>query len=145
MSKVEAFLSPTEEQEIIKAIRTAEGSTSGEIRIHMENSCTIGVQQRARQVFHMLKMDTTKLANGVLIYVAVVDKKFAIYGDVGINKVVVPDFWESTKNTIQKHFRTHNFKQGLIDGVLLVGQQLQAYFPWDAADDNELSDEISKG
>lgn len=145
MSKVEAFLSPAEEQEIVSAIRTAEQSTSGEIRIHMENSCTIDVQQRAHQVFHLLKMDNTKLANGVLIYVAVVDKKFAIYGDVGINKVVTHDFWESTKNTIQDHFRTRNFKQGLIDGVLLAGQQLRVYFPLDADDDNELPDEISKG
>ena len=36
MSKVEDFLSKKEEEEIVEAIRKAEKSTSGEIRVHIE-------------------------------------------------------------------------------------------------------------
>ena len=145
MSNVEAFLSADEEQEIIKAIRTAEQNTSGEIRIHIEKSSKSDAFDRAMEVFHYLKMDNTKQQNGVLIYVAVEDKTFVIYGDKGINEVVPSGFWDSTKDIIQSHFKQGKFKQGLIEGVLKAGQQLETHFPWIHGDKNELSDDISKG
>ena len=145
MSKIEDFLSEEEEQEIVKAIRVAEQNTSGEIRIHIEKATQIDALNRAMEVFHFLKMDNTKLQNGVLIYVAVEDKTFVIYGDKGINDVVSNDFWDTTKDVIQLHFKTGNFKQGLIEGVLKAGTALETYFPWEHNDNNELSNEISKG
>jgi uncharacterized membrane protein len=89
-------------------------------------------------------MDNTKLQNGVLIYVALNNKSFAIYGDKGINQVVESDFWDCTKNTIQEHFKNGDFKKGLIEGVLNAGKQLQKYFPWEQLNSDELSNEISK-
>jgi len=145
MSKIEDFLSEEEEQEIVKAIRIAEQNTSGEIRIHIEKSTQIDAFNRAMDVFHFLKMDNTKLQNGVLIYVAVEDKNFVIYGDKGINDVVSNDFWDTTKDVMQSHFKTGKFKQGLIEGVLKAGKALETYFPWKQDDTNELSNEISKG
>ncbi len=145
MSKVEDFLSKKEEQEIIEAIRIAELNTSGEIRVHLEKTSKTDAFNRALEVFHYLKMDNTKEQNGVLIYVAVKDKTFVIYGDKGINDVVPEDFWDSTKNIIQSHFKSGNFKQGLVDGILKAGKELEKHFPWEKGDINELSDEISKG
>lgn len=145
MSKVEDFLSKKEEEEVVEAIRVAEKSTSGEIRVHIEK--THGDQdifERAMEVFHLLKMDNTKLDNGVLIYVAVEDRDFVIYGDKGINDVVPPDFWESTKDAIVAQFKAGNFKQGLIDGILKAGGQLQTHFPWSEDNRNELPNNISK-
>jgi uncharacterized membrane protein len=44
------------------------------------------------------------------------------------------------------HFKSGDFKQGLIDGILEAGQQLKKYFPFDEQSDNdELTNEISKG
>lgn len=145
MSKVEAFLSPKEEQEIISAIRIAEKNTSGEIRVHIESTTEKDHNERALEVFYLLKMDNTKDANAVLLYVAVKDKKFVIYGDKGINKVVPKNFWNATKETIQNHFKQGNFKQGIVDGILTAGEELQAHFPWQTDDEDELSNEISKG
>jgi uncharacterized membrane protein len=145
MSKVEEFLTKEEEKEIVEAIRIAEQNTSGEIRIHIEASSQKEHFERALEVFHLLKMYNTKDENGVLIYVAVLDKKFVIYGDKGINKVVPKDFWNATKNTMQHHFKKGNFKQGIVDGVLKAGEELKAHFPWQIDDENELSNEISKG
>ena len=90
-------------------------------------------------------MHNTKDRNGVLIYVAVEDKSFVIYGDKGINDVVPKDFWNSTKEVMQSHFKSANFKQGLIDGIIKSGEQLAKYFPWEHDDADELSNEISKG
>ena len=145
MSKVEAFLTKEEEEEIITAIRTAEKNTSGEIRIHMESSTKKVHYERALEVFQLLEMHNTKDANAVLIYVAVDDKKFVIYGDTGINNVVPKDFWDTTKDVMQNHFKTGNFKQGLVDGILKAGEELRDHFPYQKDDENELSNEISKG
>ncbi|MBJ6369092.1 TPM domain-containing protein [Snuella sedimenti] len=146
MSKIEDFLSKKDEQAIVDAIRDAEKNTSGEIRIHIEKtSNNKDVFDRAMAVFHELKMDNTKLQNGVLIYVAVEDKTFVIYGDKGINDLVPDNFWDSTKDLMLSHFKTGHFKEGLIAGILKAGEQLQTFFPWQNDDIDELSNEISKG
>ena len=145
MSKVEEFLTKEEEQEIVNAIQTAEKNTSGEIRIHIEKTTSKDTFDRALEVFHLLQMNKTKLKNGVLIYLAVEDKSFVICGDEGINDVVENDFWDCTKDAMVAHFKTGNFKQGLIDGILRAGEQLRTYFPYEEGDENELSNEISKG
>ena len=90
-------------------------------------------------------MEKTKERNGVIIYVAVKSKHFAIYGDKGIHDIVGNDFWNSTKDVMANHFKNGNFKQGLIDGILKAGEQLKSHFPHQDDDTNELSNEISKG
>ena len=145
MSKVEEFLSAKEEEEVVEAIRMAEKATSGEIRVHIEKSHgELDIFERAMEVFHLLKMDNTKQENGVLIYVAIDDRDFVIYGDKGINEVVPTDFWESTKDAIVAQFKAGNYKQGLIDGILKAGEQLNKHFPWSEDNTNELSNTISK-
>ena len=145
MSKVEDFLTKEEEQAIVEAIRMAEKNISGEIRVHIEKTTSKVPFDRALEVFQELKMNETQLQNGVLIYLAVADKKFVICGDKGINDLVADDFWDTTKEVMKNHFKNGNFKQGLIDGILMTGEQLKKHFPWSADDTNELSNEISKG
>lgn len=144
MAEVKRFLSKADEEEIVNSIREAEKKTSGEIRVHIEKTCETDPFDRALEVFHQLKMDNTKLQNGVLIYLAIEDRNFVILGDKGINEVVSTNFWETTKDLMLSHFKKGNFKQGLIDGILMAGKQLQDHFPWDADDKNELSDDISR-
>lgn len=145
MSQVEDFLSVKEEEEIVEAIRQAELNTSGEIRVHIEKTTELTHYNRALEVFRMLKMFNTKLQNAVLLYIAVEDHKFVIYGDKGIDAVVPENFWDATKNVIQNQFKSGNFKQGIVDGVLKVGEELKAHFPWDENDVDELPNEVSKG
>ncbi|WP_333600654.1 TPM domain-containing protein [Flavobacterium sp.] len=145
MSKVEEFLTAEEEQAIVAAIGQAEKNTSGEIRVHIEKETSMAPLERAVEVFHQLQMENTQERNGVVIYVAVKSKQFAIYGDKGINEKVDNTFWDSTKDIMLGHFKNGNFKQGLIDGILQAGEQLKTHFPYQDDDTNELSNEISKG
>ncbi len=145
MSKVEDFLSKEEEQEIVEAIRVAEKNTSGEIRVHIEKTTSKVPFDRALEVFYELKMNETQLQNGVLFYFAIEDQSFAICGDKGINDVVAADFWDCTKDRMVEQFKSGNFKQGIVDGILNAGEQLKKNFPWSEGDANELSNEISKG
>ena len=144
MAAIEEFLNPKQEEEVVKAIQEAEKRTSGEIRVHIEKTARKEIWDRAMEVFHLLKMDNTRDRNGVLIYVAIEDRQFIIYGDRGINAVVPPNFWESTKDEIVAEFKKGNFKQGLINGITKAGEQLQKHFPWSEGDLNELSDKISR-
>jgi uncharacterized membrane protein len=89
-------------------------------------------------------MHKTKARNGVLIYVGVETHQFAIYGDIGIDGIVSPDFWEKTKEKIRYHFEHKNFKAGLIAGISQAGECLKDYFPFDKDDVNELSNTISR-
>ena len=145
MSKVEDFLTKEEEQAIVEAIRMAEKETSGEIRVHIEKTTSKVPYDRALEVFNELGMDATELKNGVLFYFAVADKSFVICGDKGINDLVADDFWDTTKDKMTTQFKAGNFRQGIVDGILSAGEQLQKNFPYKEGDTNELSNEISKG
>ena len=145
MSKVEDFLIAKDEEAIVDAIRNAEMNTSGEIRIHLESSWDKDVLPHAYEVFKQLHIANTQDRNGVLIYVAVKNRKLVILGDKGINDVVPENFWDSTKDVIINHFKQGDFKQGLVEGILKAGEQLKVHFPYQKDDSNELSDEISIG
>jgi uncharacterized membrane protein len=140
---VENFFSKEQKKQITDAIAKAELNTSGEIRLHVEGRCKIDVLDRAAYVFEKLEMHKTEQRNGVLFYLAVYDRKFAILGDAGINKVVPADFWDSIKETMLGFFKDGKFADGLSKGILMAGEQLKANFPYQDNDVNELSDEIS--
>ena len=90
-------------------------------------------------------MHRTKLRNGVLIYLACNTKVFSIIGDKGINDVVPEHFWEDVIDMMGVEFRAGRFTEGLSQGVLMVGEKLKAYFPYQKDDVNEQPDEISFG
>jgi uncharacterized membrane protein len=139
------FFSKEEQQEIIQSIENAELNTSGEIRLHVENSCKTDPVQRAIKVFEKLGMDKTQLKNGVLFYLAVMDKKIAVIGDKGINEVVPNNFWDDVKNEIISHFKNNEFSRGISKGIELAGEKLKIHFPYQSDDTNELSNDISYG
>jgi len=139
------FFSKDEKKEIEQSIKEAEKNTSGEIRLHIESNCSENELDRAAYWFSELKMHKTKLRNGVLIYMALSDKKFAIIGDMGINNKVSSDLWESTKEKMIGYFREQKITKGLCAGILEAGNQLKAHFPYQKDDLNELNDEISFG
>jgi uncharacterized membrane protein len=140
---VENFFTDAEKKQITDAIAEAELNTSGEIRLHMEGNCKIDVLDRAAYVFEKLKMHETAQRNGVLFYLALHDRKFAILGDAGINKVVPANFWDEIKETMLAFFKEGKFTEGLSKGIVMAGEQLKANFPYQKNDVNELSDEIS--
>lgn len=138
-----SFFTSDQQNQLIASIKEAELATSGEVRLHIENHCKTEVLERAAQVFSNLKMHKTALRNGVLFYLAIKDKKFAILGDVGINKVVPADFWDSIKSKTIEEFKKENYTQGLSDAIIEAGRQLKTHFPYQSDDINELPDDIS--
>ena len=138
------MFSLAEEQLLVAAIRVAEQQTSGEVRLHLEAHCSSPDPfVRALEVFSMLNMQQTKQRNGVLIYMAFEDRKFAIAGDEGIHQKEGDAFWKTLSEEMSLFFRKGELVRGLIHGILGVGVQLSGHFPYERNDKNELSDEIS--
>jgi uncharacterized membrane protein len=140
-----SFFSDQEQAAIVAAIKEAEKNTSGEVQVHLENHCKEDALDRAADIFKILKMHKTKLRNGVLFYLAIKDKKFAILGDAGINSRVSDHFWNDIKVMMQEKFREGKFTEGLCQGIIKAGEQLKTHFPYSKDDINELSDDISFG
>lgn len=141
--KAASFFSKEEQAQILASIKEAEMNTSGEIRVHIETECREDVLDRAAWIFEKLGMKKTAERNGVLFYLAIHDKKFAVLGDAGINSKVPAGFWDEVKEILKNNFSKGNFVRGLTEAILLSGIQLHAHFPYTRADVNELSDEIS--
>src|ERR1700744_4809812 len=112
-----ALFNEDEQHRIRVAIENAEKHTSGQIRVCIEKTCSEDVLDRAAKYFHNLDMDKTRLRNGVLIYLATVDRKFAIIGDAGIDAVVPDDFWDSTREDMLEHFKQGNLVEGIVTGL----------------------------
>ena len=139
------FFTEEEKKAVVQAITEAEAMTSGEIRVHIEPKCKGEVLHRAAHVFYKLGMDKTTHANGVLIYIAHDDRKFAILGDKGINAVVPANFWDSTKEAMRDHFKRGEFFTGTVFAIRETGMHLKQYFPHLGDQKNELPNEISEG
>lgn len=139
------FFSQEQQKAITKAIADAEHKTSGEIRVHIENNLYGAVLDRAAFLFKQLGMSKTEHRNGVLIYLAVKSRQFAILGDKGIHKAVPENFWDSIKHQMLLDFRENKFSEGIIFAISAIGEQLKKHFPHHANDKNELPDDISFG
>jgi len=140
---IKNFFTDIQQKSITLAIESAELHTSGEIRVHLTSKCKEDVMQKSKKVFEKLKMHQTELRNGVLIFLAVEDRKFAILGDKGINNLVPSDFWDNVKELMLTEFKKEEFTVGLCQGIEMIGEKLKENFPYQKDDTNELTNDIS--
>jgi uncharacterized membrane protein len=141
--KASTFFTREQQVAIVRAIGEAEHATSGEIRVHIETSCKADVLDEAAWLFRKVGMHKTADRNGVLIYLALKDRKFAIIGDTGINSVVPLGFWDEIRDHMKNRFSENLFTEGLTEGIIMAGQQLKEHFPHSKDDINEITDTIS--
>jgi len=142
MGALRDFFTDDDEKAILSAIGEAESSTSGEIRVCIDKKAGRDPMAAARRAFEEMGMRATELHNGVLFFLAIEDRKFAILGDDGINEKVPDDFWNTTRDLVMGHFRSGEFAKGLAEGIKLAGAELAEYYPYQADDVNELPDAI---
>ena len=131
------------------AVRAAEAATSAEIRVHLERRVhRLPLQRpdalrRATKVFTHLGMHLTAERHGVLIYLAVEDRKLAIVGDEGIHRHVGDAYWETVRDLMIARLREGRALEAVLAGVAEVGRVLARHFPRRPDDKNELSDQVS--
>ena len=137
------FFTAEQKEQIEAAITEAEKLASGEIRLHVDRNCKGEVLQQAVKIFTKMGMDKTELRNGVLFYLSIEDRKFAVIGDKGINEAVPADFWDTIYQTIVGYFKNKKYADGLCWAIVEAGKQLGVQFPIQRDDTNELTNEIS--
>ena len=142
---VKSFLSDADLDAVTGAIAEAEAGTSAEIRVHLDHRCRADAMARAVAVFERLGMHRTARRHGVLVYVAVRDRKLAVIGDRGIHERVGEAYWQGLVATVVSHLREERPREGLIHAVRELGQVLRQHFPRDPDDRNELPDQVSIG
>ncbi len=140
---VRTFLDEDERARVLAAIREFERKTSGEIRVHLQARIDGAARDVAATVFDRLGMARTRDRNGVLFFVGVRDRRFAVIGDVGIYDVVPRDFWSTVVARVELRLMEGRYADGLVEGVRMAGAALVEHFPPRPDDVNELPDDIS--
>jgi uncharacterized membrane protein len=147
-SKPKPLLPDSEQEQIVAAIRASEARTTGEIRVFVESHCTyVDPLDRAVEIFRSLSMEKTECRNAIIVYVAIKDQQFALYGDEQIYiKAGGPEFWQTAAEELKKYLRAGKIGEGLAKCIGLLGDALASHFPFDPSiDKNELPDEIVFG
>jgi len=137
------FLARLDQPRIIEAIGAAESRTSGEIRVHVQAKAGGEIRNVAERTFERLGMTKTNLRNGVLLLIVSEENQFVILGDKGIDDNVPPGFWDEIAAKLTIRFKNGEFTEGIVDAITAAGEQLRTYFPHEANDVDELSNEIS--
>jgi len=139
------FFTTEELQRIGEAIAAVEKATSAEIRVRIERRCECNPLERAKTLMTELGMTATKRRTAVLIYIALENHEFTIFGDEGIHKVLEDDGWAELSKQLSEYFRKGEFCEGLIEIINKIGVILSRSFPAAAENINELTNEPSFG
>lgn len=129
-------------RQVEQAIREAERVTTGEIRVSVARFFWGDVGKVAARAFRELGMEKTAERNGILIFLVPSRRRFVVLGDSGIHAAVGQAFWDEVAACLSGHFRRGAFTEGLVAGIQLLGKRLAEHFPADAAERNELGDEV---
>ncbi|MBM4148106.1 MAG: hypothetical protein FJ224_03590 [Lentisphaerae bacterium] len=142
-------LGPTFDRSVEAAIRDSESKHRGELVFAVEESLRIPAlirgthpEERAREVFSILRVWDTTENNGVLIYMLLADRDVEIVADRGVNSRVPPGTWEDICRLMESAFREGRFEEGSAAGIAAIGAILTREYPASGANPNELPDAL---
>ena len=138
-------LSEAEQARLVDAIRRAEEGHRGEVLVHLERRCREqDALKRAAQLFEKLGMRNTAADTGVLLYVAVEDRKAAVYAGQGIHGAALPGFWQEVVDAVATGFREGQPLPGLEKAVERIGGLLRTAVPGEDTAGNELPNVVNQ-
>ncbi len=142
---LDRLLHPREQQAIIEAVRVAELYTTSELKVHVEAHCReADPYTRAVQLLTELGVHLTERRNGVLIYVAVQDRRYCIVGDSGVGEPAHSSFWKEANRRMSIAFRRGACGEGIVEALRELGPMLARRFPaLPGAGRDEIENEIS--
>ena len=129
------------------AVKACEATQRGEIRIAIEGPLPLRAllaqqtcRARAADLFADLGVARTREANGILVYVQLIDRRVEILADHGIAALIAPDEWESICRRMEAAFAARNYRGGMLAAIARIGKLLRTHFPATADNPNELDD-----
>lgn len=139
------YLSREDEKAVVTAIGEAEKGNRGEVRVHIEGKCPVeDPVERAAALFSQLGMERTAEGTGVLLYVAVKDRRAAVYAGPGIHGAGKKGFWQDAVNAVADGFAAGEPSRGLAVALDMIGTLLRATVPGEDRSGNELPDQVTR-
>jgi len=102
------------------------------------------VRRQAMHVFYENGLHRTRDANGILIFISLLERKVWILGDRGINAVIPPERWIALASTLTSGIRQGQLTEALVGVIAEMGDVLHQHFPSRHDDINELPDLLGK-
>lgn len=133
--------------EIADAVKASETRHRGEIRIAIEGSLpwrslwsNESCRQRAATLFSTLGVANTREANGVLVYIQLVDRQVEILADRGIAGQVPEAAWRDICRQMETAFTEGEHCAGVLVAITRIGKLLATHYPATGSNPNELGD-----
>lgn len=123
------FRKHLKDDSVVAAIREAEKGTTGHIRVLISQKQVSDPVAAAQAEFVRMGLGKYPERNGVLIFVAPRNHRFAVIGDEGVHAKCGSEFWTQLAEAMGSHFRKHEFRQGVIHGISRAGELLASHFP----------------
>lgn len=104
------------------------------------------IQQHAELYFTKEEVFNTKQRTGILIFIALWERRIVIKADTGIDKVVKQETWDDLVSIIIKGIKENKITDGILSAIEMCGQiLLENGFVVSSDDKNELSDDLRVG
>jgi uncharacterized membrane protein len=123
------FMPKIDHERVLAAVRAAEATTNGEIRVLVARHKAPEPVAAAQDYFNKLGMANSPHRNGVLIFLAPLSRRFAVIGDSGVHEKCGDAFWAELAEAMSARFRQGDFTDGLVHGIGRAGEILARHFP----------------
>lgn len=100
------------------------------------------VARRAREQFLLRGLTRTHARAGVLLFVAVAERRVELIADEGIHARVAPGTWEAIVAGFTASVREGRIADGFVAAIEAIADSLAAHFPRAPDDRNELPDRL---
>ncbi|MEX1366029.1 MAG: TPM domain-containing protein [Nannocystaceae bacterium] len=125
------------------AIADAERGHRGEIQVHLEPRYPgDGARSRAAELFELHGLDETRDGTGVLVYVAELDRRVAVFAGPGVFGARTPAQWTDVCARIAAGYRDGDRLRGLTDGLRVLAEVLREAAPGEDDAGDELANEV---
>jgi uncharacterized membrane protein len=111
------------------AIDGAERETTGRVAVHVMHRETPDALESAREHLHRAELHKHPHRNAIIFLVAPKSRRFAVYGDEAIHKVVGESFWQDVVAEMTPYFKSGDMTAALERGIARAGEQLKRHFP----------------
>jgi putative membrane protein len=96
------------------------------------------VEEAAIKSFFVEKLYQTKDANGILIFISILERKVWVLADSGINDRINPEQWQAMIKLITKGIQENRQCEAICEAISQIGDILKTHFPIKDNDVNEL-------
>lgn len=96
------------------------------------------VEKGALSAFYSEQLHKTKDANGILLYISVMEQRVWLLADSNINAKIDQQEWDSTIADLTTGIKTGQSAEAICQAVRRVGQILRTHFPYQKDDKDEL-------